>query len=293
MAADLFTSHVPSGLAFDPVSGRLYVPALECQGSQYAPQTQLYTVDGATGPYLPVAKPIPSPVNCFTCLAITGNGYLLSGGAKGPLAVLKLNGPGIWGRASFLPASTGLLGSPISPPTVCQGSPCQYFEKGALLKGGSPLPLVADLFAAPAAASSPVGGATSTVTYAGLAILESKRIPPPTGFQHGVSVGPPGTFVPFSAQLSAKPGYIVPSFFWRFLTNTHTVPGGWLHDIGLPLSPAVRATVIKGALGTRTITIQAFQDAILTYDPRNPSASRVERANIGSDYATAFPKATR
>jgi len=207
--------------------------------------------------------------------------------------VLKLNGPGIWSRASFLSSSARLLGSPISPPTVCHGSPCQYFEKGALVKGNTPVPLVADLLAASSAASVPVGGSTSTITYADLAKLESRRTPPPTGFQHGVLVGPTGTFVPFSAQLAAKPGYVVPSFFWCFLTDSPAVPAGWLHDIGLPLTPAVPATVTKGALGKRAITIQAFQDAILTDDPRNPPATQVERANIGSDYAVVFPKATR
>ncbi len=99
--------------------------------------------------------------------------------------------------------------------------------------------------------------------------------------------------MPFSAQLSPAPGYIVPPFFWRFLTDPHHVPGSWLHDLGLPLTPAVPAVVTKGALGQRQITVQAFQFAVLTYDPRNPAATQVERANIGSDYATAFPLATR
>jgi hypothetical protein len=288
-----FTDKAPGALAFDPVSGRLYIAGLTCRQRVYDGPTQIYAVDASTGTYLTVGKSIPNPGAQVPYLAVTGNGYLLTGGPKTPLTVLKLNGPGIWSRASFLSASANLLGSPISPPTVCQGNPCQYFEKGALLKGGAPLPLVADLLTASPAASLPVGGSTSTVTYAGLAKLESKRTPPPAGFQHGVSVGPTGTFVPFSAQLSAKPGYIVPSFFWRFLTNTHSVPGGWLHDIGLPITPAVQAAVTKGTLGKRTIMIQAFQDAILTYDPLNPPASQVERANIGSDYATAFPEATR
>ncbi|MGH2343778.1 MAG: hypothetical protein ACRDG4_01025 [Chloroflexota bacterium] len=82
----------------------------------------------------------------------------------------------------------------------------------------------------------------------------------------------------------------MPSFFWRFLTDPRAVPGGWLHDIGLPLTPAVRAIVTKGSLGTRTITIQALQYAVLTYDPRNPPASQVERANISSAYAVALPR---
>jgi hypothetical protein len=218
---------------------------------------------------------------------------VLAGGPQAPLTVLKLNGPGVWGRASFLSSSARRLGSPISPPTVCHAVPCQYFEKGALIEGGSPLPLVADLLAESPAASLPVGGSTSTITYADLAKLESRRTPPPTGFQHGVQVGPSGTFVPFSAQLAAAPGYVVPPAFWHFLSNSRSVPGRWLRDIGLPLTPAVPATVTKGALGKRAITIQAFQYAILTNDPRNPPASQVERANIGSDYAAVFPAATR
>jgi hypothetical protein len=85
----------------------------------------------------------------------------------------------------------------------------------------------------------------------------------------------------------------VPPYFWRYMTNPHYAPGGWLHDIGLPLTAAISATVTKGALGQRTISLQAFTNAILTYDPRNAPAWRVERANSGVDYATAWPKAVR
>jgi hypothetical protein len=70
-------------------------------------------------------------------------------------------------------------------------------------------------------------------------------------------------------------------------------PDGWQQDVGLPLTRAVRATVTKGARGRRVIVLQAFQDAILTYDPRNAPAWRVERANIGLDDATMFPQAVR
>ncbi|MGH2388844.1 MAG: hypothetical protein ACRDIE_11635, partial [Chloroflexota bacterium] len=293
VAADFFTNKAPGALAFDPLSGRLYVTVLTCQPGPYSGPAQIYTVDADSNTALPLSGPFANPGNTGPYLDATGTGYLLAGGPKAPLTVLKLNGPGIWKRASFLSASARRLGSPISPPTTCSGSLCQYFEKGALRKGYAPVPLVAGLLTANVAGHLPVGGSTSTITYGGLARLETHRTPPPAGFRHGVRVGPTGTFVPFSAQLSAKPGYVVPPFFWRYLTNAHAVPGGWLHDIGLPLTPAVQATVSKGALGTRTITIQAFQDAILTDDPRNPPASRVERANIGSDYATAFPKATR
>jgi len=293
VAANLFTSHAPLALAFDPLSGRLYASVMRCQASQYTGFTQIYTVDGSIGNFLPVSGPLANPGNMGPYLAVTGTGYLLAGGPRAPLTVLKLNGPGVWGRASFLSSSARLLGSPISPPTFCHGSSCQYFEKGALVKGDFPVPLVSGLLVAPAAASLPVGGTTSTVTYGSLAKLESRRSPPPAGFRRGVQVGPTGTFVPFSAHLTVAPGEIVPPAFWRFLTNPSAVPGGWLRDIGLPLTPAVPAIVTKGALGRRAITIQVFQYAILTDDPRNPPVSQVERANIGSDYAAVFPAATR
>jgi hypothetical protein len=66
-----------------------------------------------------------------------------------------------------------------------------------------------------------------------------------------------------------------------------------LHDIDLPITEAVSATVTKGSLGTRVIDVQAFQGTVLTFDPLNPPFSRVERANVGSDFASAFPQAVR
>ena len=59
------------------------------------------------------------------------------------------------------------------------------------------------------------------------------------------------------------------------------------------MTEAVTTTVVKGKLGRRTITVQAFQNAILTYDPKNPPAWRVERANTGVDYAKTFPQGVR
>ena len=49
------------------------------------------------------------------------------------------------------------------------------------------------------------------------------------------------------------------------------------------------ATVTKGDLVGRPIQVQAFQRAILTYDPLNPRGWQVERANVGRDYMSAFP----
>lgn len=99
--------------------------------------------------------------------------------------------------------------------------------------------------------------------------------------------------MPDTPDLRAAPGYIVPPYFWSYLTSRVTAPDGWRQDIGLPLTNALAAVVSKGRLGRRAIVVQAFQDAILTYDPRNKRPFRVERANIRVDYAANFPQRVR
>jgi hypothetical protein len=77
------------------------------------------------------------------------------------------------------------------------------------------------------------------------------------------------------------------------MTDARHAPDGWFQDFGLPLSKAVTATVTKGQLGPRVVVIQAFQNAILTYEAQNPQPWQVERANVGRDYAATFPQAVR
>jgi hypothetical protein len=106
-------------------------------------------------------------------------------------------------------------------------------------------------------------------------------------------VGPDGdTFVPFTPNLSGAPGQVVPGRFWEYINRTDLFPGGWLHDVGLPISPATEIAVTK-FLPTgpeqRQITVQAFQRTVLTLDPLNPPEWQVERANVGSDYRRFYP----
>ena len=77
------------------------------------------------------------------------------------------------------------------------------------------------------------------------------------------------------------------------MTDPRDARDGWFRDFGLPLSTAVTATVTKGHLGPRLVVIQAFQNAILIYDAKNPQPWRVERANVGRDYAATFSEALR
>ena len=203
-----------------------------------------------------------------------------------------------------------VMGQAISPLTVFGGLPAQYFEKarledhvatnasGAFAEDFQYGLLVDELSAAEAPA--PVGGDASTLTYASIRALSDPalRVPPPAGFAGGVAPLPDGgTFVPYAADLAAALGQVVPAPFWAYLQRPDLFPGGWLHDVGLPLTAAVPARVDKGRVvgedvvfvADVPITVQAFQRTVLTYDAANPEGFLVERANAGTDFAGVFP----
>jgi hypothetical protein len=201
------------------------------------------------------------------------------------------------------------MGSAISrPTTTVDGRPAQYFEKARLedRTGESPNPewqfaygLLVDEMKA-VRSQAPVGGDRSNVTYSTIQdeSAESRRIAPPAGFGGNVLLrGDGSAFIPFSADLSVAAGHNVPRVFWDYINDPTLFPGGWLHDIGLPITEPIEARVDKGIIiGTtvtpvtnRPITIQAFQRTILTYDAANPAGFLVERANTGTDFYTIFP----
>lgn len=91
-----------------------------------------------------------------------------------------------------------------------------------------------------------------------------------------------GRFVPYDPYLRPAPGQVVPLYFWNYINNAALFPGGWVHDVGLPLTGLTNAVVIKNGQ-RREITMQAFERAVLSYDPANPQEWQVERANIGAD----------
>lgn len=96
-------------------------------------------------------------------------------------------------------------------------------------------------------------------------------------------------FIPLDPYLNAAPGHSVPPLLWEYINRPDLFPGGWLHDLGLPVTEPLTAIVTKGDIVGRTIQVQAFQRAILTYDPLNPRGWEVERANVGRDYIAQFP----
>lgn len=189
-----------------------------------------------------------------------------------------------------------ILGSALSQ-GIYSGLNRQYFEKGRIeFHGDESDPnwqymygLLAEELQR-AGANLPVGGDTSTLNYASIQGLADpgSRLNPPDDFDGGVAqVAGYLTFIPFDAQLQPAPGHNVPDFFWNYMNRKDLFPAGWLHDIGLPMTEAVQATVTKGDV-QRDIVIQAFQRTVLTYDPQNPDDWKVERANVGTDYVKAF-----
>lgn len=272
-----------STLAADPATGRAYLPA----GSV------TYTIDRF------------GHINEFTQqivdqLAITQNGYALSWTDSGNLSIYPLIASGSWTVSSLFSkyrvayAAARQLGQPISPTAMCGSSACQYFDKGVIEEQNhgaySYGVLVPRLLAAQS--TLPLGGQGSSVTYKTLAAKRKDQTPPPAGFLSGTRAVRGGMFVPYSPHLTAAPGYIVPLALWKYMTKKRTAPIGWMASVGLPMTPAIQAHVVKSG-ERRTILIQAFQKAILTDDPRNPTSWRVERENIGADYARLFPAAVR
>ncbi len=192
------------------------------------------------------------------------------------------------------------LGNTMSPPTFFAGHFTQYFEKGRIedQTGESPDPnfqfqygLLADELQT-ARANLTVGGEQSTITYQIVNDLAqpARRVNQPAGFSGGTLTNSEGSvFIPYSQALTPAPGHNVSPIFWPYINRTDIFPGGWLHDIGLPMTEAIPAVVTKGPLTNRSIVVQVFQRTILTYDPLNPGDFQVERANVGTDYRRAFP----
>lgn len=181
-----------------------------------------------------------------------------------------------------------VLGYVQSNPLDVNGYMGQYFEKGriedhtheiadpvwALMYGR----LTAELIES--APWFPVNG--TSVTYGDLKTYAGAAWGVPEGFSSGTLPVADGIFVPFDAQLNPAPGYVVPEYFWSYINRADLFPGGWMHDIGLPLTNAFEIQTIKGG-EWRTVIMQAFERTILTYDPLNPAEWQIERGNVGTD----------
>jgi hypothetical protein len=196
-----------------------------------------------------------------------------------------------------------VLGNPLRGLEQIDGNPAQYYEKGriedhsarernpdwAFMYGR----LTAELIAA--GNTAPVGGDTSQYSYRDLTTLADwsnlKQTPYPGVDGVVANNRAQGIFVPYNAALKSGPGHFVLPQFWSYINRRELFPGGWLHDIGLPMTEPVNGWVTKFGV-KREIVIQAFERAVLTFDAQNPRGWEVERANVGSDFLRAPAPAT-
>jgi hypothetical protein len=190
-----------------------------------------------------------------------------------------------------------VLGYPLTGLVEVSGYPAQYFEKGRIEDHGREVtdPRWAFMYGRltlelmehdPGGSVSGVALAPSgALTYGQLSRQAdpSLRMAPPPGFTGGTKGVHDGMFVPFDPYLRPAPGYVVAPYFWAYINRTELFPAGWLHDVGLPVTNTFMAEVIKNG-EERTIFVQAFERAVLTYDMRNPAGWQVEKGNIGADF---------
>ncbi len=183
-----------------------------------------------------------------------------------------------------------VLGNPLTPLLQVDGHPAQYFEKGRIEDHGADAVdpawrfmygrLTAELISR--APQKHVNATNITYDDLGRAASPALRRAPPPSFTGGTMATRDGIFVPYDPQLRVASGYVVPLYFWTYLQRTELFPGGWLHDVGLPMTDAFVVEANKNGEYRRIMT-QAFERAVLTYDPLNPPAWQVERGNIGAD----------
>lgn len=186
-----------------------------------------------------------------------------------------------------------LLGASQTGIRKVDGYPAQYFEKGRLEdhQAETQDPTWRMMYGRVTAelmerATNTVANSTN-LTYGDLQRAAGEQQPVPAGFTSGTLAVDGGVFVPLDSQLLAAPGYVVPDVFWNYINRPELFPGGWLHDVGLPLTNVVTAQTVKQG-ERRTITMQAFERTILTFDPQNPDGWQVERGNIGTDALRAL-----
>lgn len=184
------------------------------------------------------------------------------------------------------------------------GYPVQYFEKGRLedhsFETADPNwsimygRLTAELMET--MPTTVING--TTLTYGDLYRYGYTKYPAPAGFTGGTMALENGVFVPFDTSLQVAPGFIVPYYFWNYMSRADLFPHGWMHDIGLPLTDVFEVQMLKDGV-YQTVWMQAFERTILSYNPNNPAAWQIERANIGTDalmalgYSPMFLQPTR
>lgn len=220
---------------------------------------------------------------------------------------------------SYYTASAGAqqLGSPITPALPTRDGWLQFFSFGALLlpkpgvslnlnagTGGLyadglrdssasviRLPLTEALLAS--GSTEPVGGDSSSVTYADLraASRPSTLVSNPDRVSVANQQGAQSSvFVPEVWSSSGAVGHLVPLDIWSFITSATASPDGWQTDFGNPLSEAIPATVTRqGAV--HHLLVQVFWRGILVEDRSVTDSDgdpQMSRLDTGIAYLRTF-----
>jgi hypothetical protein len=183
-----------------------------------------------------------------------------------------------------------VLGYPVTGLLEAAGHPAQYFEKGRIedhrrAEADPRWQFMYGRLTAELIERDPQGTVSGTaLTYGDIRVAADpvNRHDPPPGFRGGTLTMWDGTFVPYDPFLRPAPGSIVQPYFWSYINRAELFPGGWLHDLGLPMTDAFIVGAFKNG-EWREIVVQAFERSVLTYDPKNPRDWQVERGNIGAD----------
>lgn len=139
----------------------------------------------------------------------------------------------------------------------------------------------------------PVGGDTSTLTYADLraASRPNALISDPESVSTSDPQGTPSSvFIPESASASGSLGHLVPTDIWSYLTSAGAAPDGWQTDFGDPLSEALPATAsVQGVI--HHLLVQVFWRGIIVEDRSVTDADGdpvVTRLDAGVAYLRTF-----
>ncbi|NJO07128.1 MAG: L,D-transpeptidase [Chloroflexaceae bacterium] len=76
----------------------------------------------------------------------------------------------------------------------------------------------------------------------------------------------------------------MPYQFWVYINRQSLFPGGWMHDVGLPITHAFDLLVPTDA-GEKRLIMQAFDRTVLVLDLEAREQWAVRRANLGTDAA--------
>lgn len=219
----------------------------------------------------------------------------------------------------YYSASAGAqqLGSPITPAVPTHDGWLQFFTSGALLlpKAGTHtsvtagsnglyadglrdtttnvvrLPLTQALLGS--GSMAPVGGDTSTLTYADLrtASRPNTLISNPGNVSAANQQGAQSSVFIFEGQSSSgSVGHLIPLPIWSYVTSADASPDGWQIDFGNPLSEAIPATVSQQG-SIHRLLVQVFWRGVVVEDRSVMDADgdpQVSRLDMGVAYLRTF-----